>query len=127
LKSDFPVLPVFIFDTDILNKLENKHDRRVDYIHQALTALHKQLASYNSPLKTYYGKPLEVFKSLSDDYDIQAVYCNRDYEPETIDRDAEIFHFYKEKNIPFRAYKDQVIFDKKDILKQDETPYVVYT
>ncbi len=127
LESDFPVLSIFIFDTDILDKLENKHDRRVDYIHQALTSIDKQLKTYNSSLKTYYGKPLEVFKTLSDDYDIQAVYCNRDYEPKAIVRDAEIFNFYKERNIPFRAFKDEVIFDKKDILKKDETPYVVYT
>lgn len=127
LASDFPVLPIFIFDTDILDKLENKQDRRVDYIHQALTAIQKELKSLNSSLRTYYGKPLNIFKTLLDEYDIQAVYCNRDYEPQAIKRDAEIYHFYKAKNIPFRAYKDQVIFDKKDVLKKDGTPYVVYT
>ena len=127
LASDFPVLPIFIFDTDILDKLENKQDRRVDYIHQALTAIQKELKSLNSSLRTYYEKPLNIFKTLLDEYDIQAVYCNRDYEPQAIKRDAEIYHFYKAKNIPFRAYKDQVIFDKKDVLKKDGTPYVVYT
>ena len=127
LESDYPVVPIFIFDIDILDKLENKHDRRVDYIHQALTSIDEQLKTYNSSLKTYYGKPIEVFKTLLEEHDIQAIFCNRDYEPEAIKRDAEIFHLYKEKNIPFRAYKDQVVFDKRDILKKDETPYVVYT
>ena len=127
LESEFPVLPIFIFDTDILDKLQNKHDRRVDYIHHALTSIDALLKTYNSSLKTYYGKPLDVLNTLLEEYDIQAVYCNRDYEPDTIARDAEIFYIYKEKNIPFQAYKDQVIFDKKDILKKDETPYVVYT
>ena len=127
LESEFPVLPIFIFDTNILDKLQNKHDRRVDYIHHALTSIDALLKTYNSSLKTYYGKPLDVLNTLLEEYDIQAVYCNRDYEPDTIARDAEIFYIYKEKNIPFQAYKDQVIFDKKDILKKDETPYVVYT
>jgi deoxyribodipyrimidine photo-lyase len=127
LESGHPVLSLFIFDTDILDKLENKNDRRVDYIHQALIAIDEQLKAYNSALKTYQGKPFEVFKSLQEEYDIQAVYCNRDYEPKAIERDTEIFNFYKSKNIPFKAYKDQVIFDKNEILKKDDTPYVVFT
>ena len=127
LQSKHPVLPIFIFDTDILNKLEDKHDRRVDYIHQAITAIDKQLRAHNSALKTYYGKPFDIFKTLQDEYDIEALFCNRDYEPEAIERDREIFEFFKAKNITFKAYKDQVIFDKNDILKKDETPYVVYT
>ena len=127
LESGHPVLSLFIFDTDILDKLENKNDRRVDYIHQALIAIDEQLKAYNSALKTYHGKPFEVFKSLQEEYDIQAVYCNRDYEPKAIERDTEIFNFYKSKNISFKAYKDQVIFDKNEILKKDDTPYVVFT
>ena len=127
LESGHPVLSLFIFDTDILDKLENKNDRRVDYIHQALIAIDEQLKAYNSALKTYQGKPFEVFKSLQEEYDIQAVYCNRDYEPKAIERDTEIFNFYKSKNISFKAYKDQVIFDKNEILKKDDTPYVVFT
>ena len=127
LQSKHPVLPIFIFDTDILNKLDNKYDRRVDYIHQAITAIDKQLRAHNSALKTYYGKPFDIFKTLQDEYDIEALFCNRDYEPEAIERDREIFDFFKVKGIPFKAYKDQVIFDKNDVLKKDETPYVVYT
>ena len=127
LQSEYPVVPIFIFETNILDKLDSKHDRRVDYIHQALTAIDKQLKKHNSGLKTYYGNPFEVFKSLLDEYDIQSVFCNRDYEPQAIERDANIFYYLQERNIPFKAYKDQVIFDKKDILKNDNTPYVVYT
>lgn len=127
LQSKHPVMPIFIFDTDILNKLENKHDRRVDYIHQAIMAIDEQLRAYNSSLQTYYGKPFDVFKTLCQEYDIEALFCNRDYEPEAIERDREIFDFFKAKGIPFKAYKDQVIFDKNDVLKKDEAPYVVYT
>lgn len=127
LESGFPVLPIFIFDTDILDKLENKHDRRVDYIHQALSSINDQLKTYNSALKTYYGMPFQVFEMLLNEYDIQAVFCSRDYEPQAITRDTEIFNLCKNKNIPFRAFKDQVIFDKNDVLKNDGKPYQVYT
>lgn len=127
LQSGFPVLPVFIFDKTILTRLTSEKDRRVDYIHQALTALNVALETHHSRLVTFSGQPLEIFKKLSADFDIQAVFCNRDYEPQAIQRDTELYHFFKEKNIPFRACKDQVIFDRSDILKNDGTPYTVYT
>lgn len=126
-KTEFPVVPIFIFDTTILDQLEDKEDRRVDYIHQALTKINHQLKSHQTKLKTFYGKPLDVYKELLEKFDIQAVYCNRDYEPTTIKRDLAIYNFFKEKNIPFKAFKDQVIFDKNEILKKDGTPYTVYT
>jgi deoxyribodipyrimidine photo-lyase len=127
LASGFPVLPIFIFDTAILDALENKSDRRVDYIHQALSAINLTLKNYHSKLSSFYGKPLEIFQQLSQEYDIQAVFCNRDYEPQAIERDTEIYNFFQSQLIPFKAFKDQVIFDKNDIVKNDGTPYTVYT
>lgn len=127
LASGFPVLPIFIFDETILRKLEDKKDRRVDYFHQALAHINSQLKSSNTSLNTYFGDPNAVFKTLSEQFAIQAVYCNRDYEPETIQRDTEIYNYFQEKNIPFRAYKDQLIFDKNEVLKNDGAPYTVYT
>lgn len=127
LASGFPVLPIFIFDTAILDALANKSDRRVDYIHQALSAINLTLKNYHSKLSCFYGKPLEIFQQLSQEYDIQAVFCNRDYEPKAIERDTKIYNFFKSQLIPFKAFKDQVIFDKNDIVKNDGTPYTVYT
>ena len=127
LASGFPVLPIFIFDTAILDALANKSDRRVDYIHQALSAINLTLKNYHSKLSCFYGKPLEIFQQLSQEYDIQAVFCNRDYEPQAIERDTEIYNFFQSQLIPFKAFKDQVIFDKNDIVKNDGTPYTVYT
>ncbi len=127
LASEFPVLSVFIFDENILNKLEDKKDRRVDYIHQALTALNKKLDTLKATLNTFYGNPLDVFKLLSENYDIQTVYINRDYEPQAIKRDKEIYEFFSSQNILLKAYKDQVIFDRNDVLKKDGKPYTVYT
>ncbi|MGE4346152.1 MAG: deoxyribodipyrimidine photo-lyase [Flavobacteriaceae bacterium] len=127
LASDYPVLPIFIFDITLLETLEDKTDRRVDYIHQALSEINLNLKTYQSKLTTFHGEPFEVFKKLSENYAIQAVYCNRDYEPKAIQRDTQIYQFFKDQNIVFKAYKDQVIFDKNDVLKNDGTPYTVYT
>lgn len=127
LSSNVPVFPIFIFDKEILNKLEDKHDRRVDYIHQALSGINEKLKTVQSSLNTFYGNPLDIFKMLSEKYVVQGVFCNRDYEPQAIKRDTEIYNFFKEQTIPFKAYKDQVIFDKNEVLKNDGTPYTVYT
>lgn len=128
LNSRFPVLPIFIFDEDILNKLDDKEDRRVDYIHQALQNINNKLKVNNkSKLTTFLGKPSDIFKKLHAEYDIQSVYYNHDYEPQAINRDRQIFDFFKTYSIPFKAYKDQVIFDKSDITKLDGLPYTVYT
>lgn len=127
LQSDLPVLPIFIFDSTILDNLESKEDRRVDYIHQALTAINAKLHTVNSTIETYYGTPDAVFEQLSLDYSIAAVYCNRDYEPQAIQRDKEIAQLLQKKGVTFKSFKDQVIFDHKDVLKNDGTPYTVYT
>src|SRR5699024_7419921 len=76
LQSEYPVVPIFIFDTNILNDLDNKKDRRVDYIHQALSKIHTELQTYGSGLQTYHTEPLDAFKSLSKSFAIQEVYCN---------------------------------------------------
>lgn len=127
LASGYPVLPVFIFDTDILNQLEDKYDRRVDYIHQALSALHTQLHEFQSVLHTFYGTPYNSFKQLLEQYNVQAVYCNSDYEPQAIARDNTIKGWLAEKEINFYDYKDQVIFEKNEIVKTDGSAYTVYT
>ncbi|MGV6946717.1 cryptochrome/photolyase family protein [Sphingobacterium kyonggiense] len=127
LASEYPVLSVFIFDTNILKHFEDKKDQRVDYIHQALSDINMQLKSSNARLNTFYGNPLDIFKMLSEKFEVQAVFCNRDYEPQAIQRDTDIYRFFKEQNIPFRAFKDQVIFDKNEVLKNNGTPYTVYT
>ncbi|WP_434979026.1 cryptochrome/photolyase family protein [Daejeonia sp. YH14] len=127
LASGYPILPIFIFDETILSRIENKKDRRVDYIHQALSKINVELKTHQSTLFTFYGKPLDIFKILLEKYDIQGVFSNRDYEPQAIKRDTEIYQFFKTQNIPFKAFKDQVIFDKNEILKNDGTPYTVYT
>lgn len=125
--SGYPVLPIFIFDSDILEKLEVKQDRRVDYIYQVLDAMNSVLHTHGSTLYIDYGKPLAIFKTIIALYDVQGIYCNRDYEPQAIKRDELIDSYLKDQGIQFNTYKDQVIFEKSDIVKDDSTPYTVYT
>jgi len=127
LNSGLKVIPVFIFDTDILNQLEDRKDKRVDYIHQALQEIHKDLKKYNSGLYVYYGTPIEVFKKIIQDFNIDTVFSNRDYEPEAIQRDRQIADLLLKQHIQFRNFKDQVIFEKNNILKNDLSPYTVFT
>jgi Deoxyribodipyrimidine photolyase len=127
LASGYPVLPVFIFDEDILKMLEDRKDRRVHYIHQALKGINATLEKSGATLNTFYGKPITIYRELVEKFDVQGIYCNRDYEPKAILRDKEIFDFCKSIGIPFKAIKDQVIFDKGDVVKSDGTPYTVYT
>ena len=127
LASGLPVIPIFIFDTEILNQLSDPCDRRVDYIHQALISINETLHQYQSTLQVYHGKPLEVFKKIITQYQVQAVYCNRDYEPQAIKRDQIVQTFLEEHVIHFYDFKDQVIFDQSEIVKADGLPYTVYT
>ena len=127
LKSDEKVIPIFIFDRDILDHLEDQYDRRVDYIHQALEKINQELKEFGSSLLTFHGKPLDVFKQLEKDFEIKSVFCNRDYEPAAIKRDVEIKDFLNLENIEFFDFKDQVIFEKHEVAKDNGEPYTVYT
>ncbi len=127
LKSDFPVLPIFIFDTEILSKLP-KDDARVTFIHETIQEMQLELQKeVGSTIALYHGKPLDVFQQLIQEYDIKAVYTNHDYEPYAVHRDKTIQSVLNKLGIDFRTYKDQVIFEKNDIVKKDGNPYVVYT
>lgn len=127
LRSDLKVLPIFIFDNEILDQLENRSDRRVDHIHQALEGIHEELKNHHSGIKTYYGKPLDIFNEIIKEFDVETVFCNRDYEPQAIKRDKEIYDLLQKNNIDFKGFKDQVIFEKNEIVKNDGLPYTVYT
>lgn len=127
LSSAYPALPVFIFDTNILDQLEEKKDRRVHFIHCALTDINKVLERSGSSLCVMNGTPIDCFKKLTDEYEISAVYTNHDHEPYAIERDSKTAAFLKAKNIPLHTYKDQVIFEKSEVVKDDGTPYTIYT
>ena len=126
LKSGEKVLPIFIFDTSILDKLP-KNDARVSFIIKELRSMNEHLKSFDASIDIVHGKPIEVFESLIKKYQIASVFTNQDYEPYAIRRDQEILELLKSENISFNSFKDQVIFEKNEITKKDGNPYVVYT
>lgn len=128
LKGVHPVMPIFIFDKNILDKLDQKDDSRLTFIHGALQHMRDALQDeHGSSIAMYYGKPEEVFKDIVSDHDLGAVYTNRDYEPYAHERDKRIKDLLAENDIAFHTYKDQVIYERGEVLKQDGDPYVVYT
>lgn len=126
LNENEAVLPIFIFDKNILEHLP-KNDARVTFIQKELSKINKELEKYNSSLAVFYGHPITVFNQLTSEYNIKNVYTNHDYEPAARKRDKAINELLKSKNCSFKTCKDQVIFEKSDIVKDDGSPYVVYT
>jgi deoxyribodipyrimidine photo-lyase len=126
-QSGFPVLPIFIFDRNILDVLENRKDARVGFIHYTLESMHTSLQQYGSGIHFFYSKPLDVWKKLIDNYDIQGVFFNRDYEPYARERDGALYEMFQQENIPMHTFKDHVIFEKKEVCKDDGKPYTVFT
>ncbi|MEN8884997.1 MAG: deoxyribodipyrimidine photo-lyase [Winogradskyella sp.] len=127
LKSDASVLPIFIFDSDILDRLP-ENDARVTFIHNTLQHMRKELNDiYGSSIAMFYGKPKEIFAQLIKEHTIGSVFTNHDYEPYATERDNTIKEFLKDKNIEFKTYKDHVIFEKNEVVKKDGKPYMVYT
>jgi deoxyribodipyrimidine photo-lyase len=127
LRSGHPVLPVFIFDRNILDKLENKTDRRVEFIHLALQQMQAQLVSLGSSLEVYHGNPPEVFQTLLSTYTIEKVFTNHDYEPYAQERDDAVAALLSASGAQLLTFKDQVIFEKDEVVKDDGLPYTVFT
>jgi deoxyribodipyrimidine photo-lyase len=126
LQSDFPVIPLFIFDDAILENLPI-NDARVSFIYDSLHKLQQQLEVVQSSILIKKGKTTEVWQSLIDEFDIQQVFFNKDYEPYALNRDVSVTQLLKENNIESFSYKDHVIFEEKEITKADGLPYTVYT
>jgi len=127
LKSGIPVLPIFIFDRDILDQLEDKDDRRVEFIHLALLEMHKRLAEVGSGMHIYQGRPLDVFAELLKTYNVKNVFTNHDYEPYAIRRDNAVKELLHASGASFHTFKDQVIFEQSEVVKDDGKPYTIFT
>ena len=126
LKNNSKVLPIFIYDKNTLSKL-NGTDHRLDFIQSSINNINVILNKKNKSLSTFYGKPLEVFSKLIKKYNISKVYTNTDYTPYSTQRDIKIKELLESKNIKFKSYKDHVLFEKSEVVKNDNTPYKVYT
>ncbi|MGM9474864.1 cryptochrome/photolyase family protein [Pedobacter sp. GSP4] len=126
LKGGHPVLPLFIFDKNILDKLP-EDDARVTFIHQTIEDLKDLLHKQGSDLLVKYGKPEKIWPEILDEYHVTEVYANHDYEPYARERDDNMAEFLTSEKIAFITFKDQVIFEKDEILKADKSPYTVFT
>jgi deoxyribodipyrimidine photo-lyase len=127
LKTGKPVLPIFIFDEEILKKLP-VDDARVSFIFETLQKMRKELQEvYSSSLAMYYGSPSTVFNDLINDFQIDTIFTNHDYEPYAKERDTTIQQLAAARNIGFKTFKDHVVFERDDVVKKDGTPYMVFT
>lgn len=126
LSSGLPVLPVFIFDTNITNEL-TPDDPRISFIYETLSSVNSELNKTGSSISVLKGNPLTIWKKLIDSYDINSVFINKDYEPYAIQRDSEIEALLHQKQIPLLRFKDQVVFEEREILKSDNSPYTIFT
>lgn len=126
LISDDTLLPIFIFDKNILAELP-KDDARVTFIAKLLGDIQTELKKHKRSLAVFHDEPEAVFKKLIKENDVTAVYTNHDYEPYAVKRDKEIEKMLKGHNVDFKTFKDQVIFEKSEVTKDDGSPYVVYT
>lgn len=127
LKSPNPVLVLFVFDRYILDRLTDKKDKRVNFIYQHLEGIHQDLKKTKSSLMVLHTTPKKAFEKVLDQYQVEEVYANHDYEPYAIARDQEVNEFLQISGVQFHTFKDQVIFEKDEIVKADGDPYVVYT
>ena len=126
LQSQHPVIPLFIFDETILERLPN-NDPRVGFIHESISKINTQLKEFGSSLLVKKGKPFQVWEFLLQEYAIQEVFWNKDYEPNAIQRDTAVTKLLLSKEVKVSATKDQVIFEEAEIVKADGLPYTVYT
>lgn len=126
LRSEFPVLPIFIFDKKILSKLP-KNDARVSFIYDEVSRLGEVYSAHESTIRIFDSTPIEAFEALLKEFEIGAVYTNRDYEPYALQRDQEVDTLLSRKNIPLLSFKDHVIFEREEILTDSGHPYKVFT
>lgn len=127
LRHGLPVQPIFIFDRHILDELKDRTDRRVEFIHQQITVIDRQLQALGATLDVRYGTPEDVWPQLLNEYNVKAVYTNHDYEPYARRRDATVSALLAQQGIGFYSFKDQVIFEKNEVVKDDGKPYTVFT
>jgi len=127
LKNTANIQCLFIFDSVILDPLEDRDDARVNFIYESVRELDSELRKLGSSLWVMHGSPGDVWQLLLSRHAIKAVYCNHDYEPYARSRDLMLKEIFERKGIPFLAFKDQAVLEKDEVLKEDRTPYTVFS
>jgi deoxyribodipyrimidine photo-lyase len=123
----YPVLPIFIFDTNILTKIDSRNDARVTFIHSTLASLKAELEQFETTLLTFHGTVEDTFQWIFNNYQVKAIYTNRDYEPAALARDKNIEKLAEKAGAKFYSFKDHVLFESSEVLKQDGSPFKVFT
>ena len=126
LQESGEVMPIFIYDSNIINKLE-PGDHRLKFINDQIQIINNKLSKIGKKVYTFFGDPLSVVKSLKSEYDFDSLYFNKDYEPYALERDNKISDYLLERGCSSHSFKDHVIFEENNIVKDDGKPYVVYT
>ena len=126
LEENKGIQPIFIFDKNIVEELES-NDARINFIYTHLHKINQELIKYDSSLKVYYGNPADVFREICRKVTVDSVYTNHDYEPYAINRDLEVKEVLQDFGVPFITFKDQVIFERNEVVKNDGKPYTVFT
>ena len=127
LSAGLPVVPLFIFDRNILDELEDKDDPRVHFIYQALMNLQSKLEEFGTSIDVRYGHPEQIWKQLVKDYSLDSVFVNHDYEPYARDRDDSVAAILATQGIAFKTFRDQVIFERNQVVKDNGEPYHIFT
>lgn len=126
LQSEYPVLPIFIFDDEILDELP-KNDPRLNFIHNQLKKLNSKLNRHDSSIKTFHSNYKKAWQHLDETYEIKEVYFNEDYEPYALERDKWVNSYFNSTKTKVNSFTDHVVFKPGVILKDNGLPYTVYT
>ena len=126
LKESDEVMPIFIYDKNIIDNLE-PNDHRIKFINRQIDLINSELHKIGKKIFTFFGDPLSIIKKLKSSYNFNSLYYNKDYEPYAIERDEKVSEYLSRNNCSSHSFKDHVIFEQDEIVKDDGKPYVVYT
>jgi deoxyribodipyrimidine photo-lyase len=117
----------FVFDTEILDALPSRCDRRVEFIWHALVELDAALRARGGGLIVRHARARDEIPRLAAELRVEAVFANRDYEPAAVSRDEDVARRLAEAGARLETFKDQVIFERDEIMTGGGTPYSVFT
>ncbi len=126
IRRSLPIAAVFVFDTDILNRLP-ENDRRLTFMHDCLTELQAALQQKNVPLWLLHGRAEIEIPALAQRLNAAAVVCAEDYEPQAIVRDNHVWRTLDAQGCTLVRVTDQVLLPKASVMTQQGRPYTVFT
>jgi len=120
------VVCAFVFDRALLDALP-RADRRVEFIRESLVELDRELRARGANLVVRHAVAEEEIPRLAHALDVQAVYCNRDDEPQALARDARVLGALANLGVSFHPFKDRAIFERDEVLTREGGAYSMFT